>query len=629
MIGDQIKYKIENLENVSPLDLPQALVDIELYEQETAKEMMDRIHADFQKEDIVNNVVTPVFTTMIDGFLAHPRFKRIASKTGLSAQRVMRECKDFNYDGKIVSLMPDAFVEYENEKDYQELWGKENRSVYIRSVYENTSAMNRYKKSKVSENGAKKNLQDEYRMTKDTTPEKNNPDGRRKDPLNLHNTETDHIVPLHTVFNQLQNNSALSDGDIKRIANQDYNFAVTARMVNNPKRDMSNSEFIAEQDRLKAEGKPYVDLPPEVRANMIKMEHEAQKAINRSVNKTVVNNLLGKGQADRKERKAAMEEREKELGRKLTRAERASVDNELARKKAMDIHLGNATQAGKQSLMYAIGTAVMFVFKPLYYEIKDGIIAGFKEGVCANTYKEAFTIRFNRVKEYVWEQLKDLKKLLGSAMDMLKNFLSALIEGLIGMFVGIFKKIFKVLKEGVRVFIQACPILFGEQSKTMNASQKGDAILKLVAGSVVALCGIGIDVLLEKIPAIPEDLRGVMSVFLSGLTSVLVFYALDKADLFNVKEERRNHRIKELFDERINDIREATDNMNNKVAEVLRNQQLEIMKTTTKLNEAIALGNYTMAYDALIQQAHYLGVSLQYNSIEEIAINRRTLNWDL
>lgn len=629
MIDENLENKIENLGNVSPLDLPQALVDIELYEQETAKEMMDRIHADFQKEDIVNNVVTPVFTTMIDGVLAHPRFKRIASKTGLSAQRVMRECKDFNYDGKIVSLMPDAFVEYRNEKDYQELWGKDNRIVYIRSVYENTSAMNRYKKSKVSENGAKKNLQDEYRMTNDTTPEKNNPDGRRKDPLNLHNTETDHIVPLHTVFNQLQNNSALSDGDIKRIANQDYNFAVTARLVNNPKRDMSNSEFIAEQDKLKAEGKPYVELSPEVRANMIKMEQEAQKAINRSVNKTVVNNLLGKGQADRKERKAAMENREKELGRKLTPEERAIVDRELAQKKAMDIHMGNAAQAGKQSLMYAIGTAVLFVFKPLYYEIKDGIIAGFKEGVCADTYKEAFTIRFNRVKEYVWGQLKDLKKVLGSAMDMLKNFLSALIEGLIGMFVGIFKKIFKVLKEGVRVFIQAWPILFGEQSKAMTASQKGDAILKLVAGSVVALCGIGIDALLEKVPAIPEDLRGVMSVFLSGLTSVLVFYALDKADLFNVKEERRNQRIKELFDERINDIREATDNMNHKVTEVLRNQQLEIMKTTTKLNEAIALGNYNMAYDALIHQAHYLGVSLQYNSIDEIQRNRRTLNWDL
>ncbi len=629
MIDNQIKNKIENLGNVSPLDLPQALVDIELYEQETAKEMMDRIHADFQKEDIVNNVVTPVFTTMIDGVLAHPRFKRIASKTGLSAQRVMRECKDFNYDGKIVSLMPDAFVEYRNEKDYQELWKKDNRSVYIRSVYENTSAMNRYKKSKVSEKGAKKNLQDEYRMTNDTTPEKNNPDGRRKDPLNLHNTETDHIVPLHTVFNQLQNNSALSDGDIKRIANQDYNFAVTARMVNNPKRDMSNSEFIAEQDKLKAEGKPYVELSPEVRANMIKMEKEAQKAINRSVNKTVVNNLLGKGQADRKERKAAMENREKELGRKLTPKERATVDRELAQKKAMDIHMGNAAQAGKQSLMYAIGTAVLFVFKPLYYEIKDGIIAGFQEGVCANTYKEAFTIRFNRVKEYVWGQLKDLKKILGSAMDMLKNFLSALIEGLIGMFVGIFKKIFKVLKEGVRVFIQAWPILFGEQSKAMTASQKGDAILKLVAGSVVALCGIGIDVLLEKVPAIPEDLRGVMSVFLSGLTSVLVFYALDKADLFNVKKERRDQRIKEIFEERVKDIKEATNNLETSVLETIRKQKIEFGIIMNQMSYAISTNNPKALNEALIKHAQLLGIRLECISIGDIQNKRSTLKWDL
>lgn len=629
MTHSQINEEIEKLKNASPFDLPQALIEIELYEHETAQELLDKIHADFQKEDIIDNVVTPVFTTMIDGVLAHPRFKKIASKSGLNANRVMKECKDFNYDGKIISLMPDAFVEYRNEKDEQALWGSENRGEYIRSIYENTSAMNRYKKNKVSENGTTKNIKDEYRMTQDITPEKKNPDARRKDPLNLHNSETDHRVPLHTIFTQLQNNSALSDGDIKRIANQDYNFAVTARMVNNAKRDMSNTEFIAKQDELKEKGEPYIELSQEVRDNMIKMERDAQNAINKSVNKTVINNLLGKGQADRKERKAAMEQKEQELGRKLTSKERASVDNELARKKAMDIHLGNATKAGKQSLMYAIGTAVLFVFKPLYYELKDGIIEGFKEGVCANNYKEAFTIRFNRVKDYVWSQLKDLKNILGSAMDFLKDFLSALIEGLIGMFVGILKKIFKVLKEGVKVFVQAWPVLFGEQSKTMTTSQKGDAILKLLAGSVVALCGIGIDMLLEKVPTIPEDLRGVMSVILSGLASVLLFYALDKADLFNVKEEKRKSRIKELFDERINDIREKTNNMSDAVAEVIKKQQLEFMKSMSCLNDAVALGNYTLAYDALVQQAKILGVSLPYNSIEEIHIRRNTLNWDM
>ena len=621
--------KIKKLENVSPLDLPQALIEIELYEQQTAQELMDEIHNEFQKEDIIDNVVTPVFTMIIDGLLAHPKFKGVASKSGLSANRVMRECKDFNYDGKIVKLMPDAFVEYKNEKDFQTLWGKENRSEYIRSVYENTSAMNRYKKSKVEEAGGKKNITDEYRMTQDTTPEKNNPDGRRNDPLNLHNSETDHIEPLHTIFTQLQNNSGLSDGDIKRIANQEYNFAVTARLVNNPKRDMSNSEFIAKQDELKSQGKPYVELSPEVRANMIQMERDAQKAINKSVNNTVIKNLIGKGQADRKERKAAMEKKEAELGRKLTCEERAAVDKSLAQKKAKEIHLGNVKQAGKQSLMYVMGTAVLFVFKPLYYEIKDGIINGFKDGVCAETYKEAFSIRFTRIKEYVWGQLKNLKSMFGSAMDMLKNFLSALIEGLIRMFVGIFKKIFKVLKEGAKIFIQAWPVLFGEQSKRMSASEKGDAILKLVAGSLMGLCGIGIDMLLEKVPAIPEDFRSILSVILSGLTSILLFYALDKADIFNIKEERRNARIKELFDERIKDIREATGSMSNAMLETIKKQKIEFMDIMNQLSNAITINDSNATNDMLLRLTSFLNISLGYENIREFNQVRGQLNWNL
>ena len=247
----------------------------------------------------------------------------------------------------------------------------------------------------------------------------------------------------------------------------------------------------------------------------------------------------------------------------------------------------------------------------------------------AKTFKEACSIRFNRIKDYVWEQLKDLKHMLGSAMDMLKNFLSALIEGLIGMFVGIFKKIFKVLKEGVKVFVQAWPVLFGEQSKSMSAAEKGDAILKLIAGSLVGLCGIGIDILLEKVPAIPEDFRSILSVILSGLTSILLFYALDKADLFNVKEERRNARIKELFDERINDIREATQNMSTKVAEIIKAQKLGLLESTNCLNEAVASGNYGLAFDALVKQSHILGISLPLNTIDDIHKNRNNLNWQM
>ena len=58
-------------------------------------------------------------------------------------------------------------------------------------------------------------------LEKITLLQKSNPDLRRNDQKNLYNAETDHIVPLKQIFNQLQNNMGLSDGDIKRIANSE------------------------------------------------------------------------------------------------------------------------------------------------------------------------------------------------------------------------------------------------------------------------------------------------------------------------------------------------------------------------------------------------------------------------
>lgn len=94
------------------------------------------------------------------------------------------------------------------------------------------------------------------------------------------------------------------------------------------------------------------------------MEKEAQARLNDSINDTVLNNLTGKGKADRVDRKAAMDAKEKELGRKLTKDERENVDRELAHKKAANIHKENAANAGKQSLMYMAGNVVLLILKP-------------------------------------------------------------------------------------------------------------------------------------------------------------------------------------------------------------------------------------------------------------------------
>ena len=621
--------QINRIKTASPLGLPQVLIDMELYDKQRAKDLFNEVNEKFDRESMETNVIMPVFTTITDAILDLKCFRGLTKKLGLTSNRVIGECRDFNYDGKISMLLPDSFAENRNQQEIQREWAQDKRSEYIRSQYENVSAMGRYKKSKVEENGSRKNMTDEYTKEQNITAKKDNPDHRRNDPKNEYNAETDHVVPLKQVFDKVQTNAGLSDGDIKDIANQDYNFAVTGRRINNPKRDMSNSEYIKKQDELKAEGKPYVELSPEVRANMIRMEKEAQKQIDKSINATVLKNLAGQGKADRAERKAAMEKRQQELGRKLTEAERKQVDAGLARQKTAKIHMGNAKAAGNQSLMYAMGSVVLMILKPLYYEVRDGFVNGFKEGVNAKTYKEAFKIRFARVKNYISSQICNLKNLLGNMMDMLKNFISAIVEGLIGMFVGIFKKIFRLLKEGVKIFMEAWPVLFGKESKNKTAAQKGDAIVKILGGSAVALCGIGIDMLLEKLSFIPEWLRGAVSTLLTGLASALMFYALDKADLFNVKADQRNKRIDEIFDERINDIKEKTRNFEEAATETLKEQVIQFNSLMSGLKSNLTKGEMLAVDNELLGLSRYLGFEVGYANLEDFNKKRNDLNWDL
>ena len=194
-------------------------------------------------------------------------------------------------------------------------------------------------------------------------------------------------------------------------------------------------------------------------------------------------------------------------------------------------------------------------------------------------------------------------------MDALKCAVSALIEGLIGMFVGIFKKIFRLLKEGVKVFIEAWPVLFGKESKNKTAAQKGDAIIKILGGSAVALCGIGIDWLLDNYASmLPEWSRGAISTLITGLASALTFYALDRADLFNVKADKRNQRIDEIFQERINDIEESTNCFEKVATETLRRQTIEFNSIMNDIRSNYANEDIKSVNRGLLALSHFLGI---------------------
>ena len=157
---------------------------------------------------------------------------------------------------------------------------------------------------------------------------------------------------------------------------------------------------------------------------------------------------------------------------------------------------------------------------------------------------EALKIRFGRVKHHV---LTHAKGFLGDNIwEFVKGFVSSLIEGIVSLFVGVFKQILKVIKEGIKIFVQSAKVLFGEGSKEMTPAQKGDAIIKIIGGSVLAISGVAVESLLNKI-GIGEPWSVVLATMISGIASALFMYVLDKADIFSTKAENRRDRIIEIL----------------------------------------------------------------------------------
>jgi hypothetical protein len=256
----------------------------------------------------------------------------------------------------------------------------------------------------------------------------------------------------------------------------------------------------------------------------------------------------------------------------------------------------------------------MYLIKPLYYEISDIIRNGLQEGVGADSAVSAFKIRFGRVQKYIFDNA--ISFLGENLLEFLKGFISSLVEGIINLFVGIFKQIFKLVKEGVRIFVQAGKVLFGKESDQMSSSEKGDAIIKILGGSVIAICGIGIEALLNKI-GIGEPWSVVLSTMLSGIASAIFMLILDKVDLFSVKSEKRYKRIEEIFEERIKDIHEATNTFDTAAIEVMREQKLRFSTIKNTISAGINSNDIDIINSGLFSLAAFLKTDLPYCNLDD------------
>lgn len=629
-MDEERKKAIEELEYASPLEISRLLQEMELYDEKTSQEVLDEVHEKFDSaEHLEDEVLKPVFMSVIDGLLEATSGGRAARKKGLTASRVVEECTSFSYDDlEDNHTNVNGYTEYKNinhdEIEYQvqlEKWKKDgkngdrpqyNGSVnsnstqeYVRSNLEDSSAMNDYKEKQ--RHGEKK-IKDEYTGKDNLYVSQNNMPDNYNDETHRKQAQPDHIVPLKQLHEQYKHNYALDDSDLKRIANSESNLAITSAEINQVKRDMTNKQYIEWMDE---HGKP---LDENTKKIMLQKQKEATKSIESDVNKTVAKNLVGKGQVDEKAMKNAVNEFKENNGQAPTEEQRNQIEQNLIKKKTNEIRGTAVKNAAGQAKDYAVGNLILFIVKPIYYEISDIFKNGLKEGVGADSGTQALGIRFTRVKKYV---MTHAKAFFGdSILDFVKGFVSSLIEGIISLFVGMLKQVLKILKEGVKIIVGSVQILFGKNAKAMSPAQKGDAIIKLIGGSVIAISGVALESLLNKI-GIGEPWSVVLSTMLSGIASALFMYILNKADLFSTKAEKRYERVKEIFDERIKDVQEATELFDRVALETMKEQRLQFESIQEEINTGLESNDIDSINTWLYKLADFMKVDLPYSNTKE------------
>ncbi|KII76345.1 hypothetical protein [Vibrio renipiscarius] len=460
----------------------------------------------------VDTILEPVFLSLFDGTM---RAFKIGTKQGITASRLYNECRMFDYDKPPSSSMLDSYTEHLNERDNIQNFAKQSEyksgtmtrngeSIAIRDTGKNgkmTAARDAHFGSELTTKAADAYGGDQaiYQYKRQA----------KSEGLGSQHGEVDHVVPCAEICKNLKQNKALNIDDIKEIVNIDQNLALTSKENNAGK---TFGKYAKNREELQQEiDQGYVEdskgqhalseEKKQIRKNMVERMDESQAKLDKATNKKALNNI--------------------------------ATDRRVQKTLANDAKNAAANQS--------IGDVILFMIKPLYFELHDCFVNGIERGVNCSTFKSALTTRLGRMKKHVLLQAGDTLK--GGVFNFFKNFLSMLLEGIVNCFVGIFKQVARMVKEGFKILLQIAPVL---KDANKTPAEKGDAILKLIATSASIFASIGIEAWLNSL-GLGEPWSIIVASILSAVVTALTLFLLDKMDLFGINKELKAQRVDEVL----------------------------------------------------------------------------------
>ncbi|TKB52751.1 hypothetical protein [Ferrimonas aestuarii] len=566
----------KQLTGVSPLKLSRRLIDIELYERQSSMVVMDKIYEDFaNKNDLVESLVVPCLSTMIGSSLDFFKKRGMPVPEGETAHSIINEVRSVDYSkgaaGYYRTMESKALFDKLNiSEDYRGEY-KNNRSQY-----EDTARMDAYKESNSDRFGRSKNeLNDkmELAQTKHYADRK----VKEGDKQRLHTAETDHVVSLEKVHSENKWNLLLDKQDMVDIMNDDVNYVLVNGCLNAAKGgSRSFGDIVNEKQALRSEIES---------GNATKKQQDRLAFLEKRLPK-------------------AQEQRALEVDKNS----REGVDK-LIRDKTLEkgVHLGGEMLGDAKNKVQS--AAVTAFFKALAFELFDCFKNGLTSGFSPETSDgAAIGARLKRVATVAIERFKQASK--GQFFAKLEELIKMLLKMVIKMVQGMLKNILKIIVEGWSAIVGAIKILT-TPSEQMSAAQKGDAIVKLLATTTATIATY----YFVNLPPPLDEYDDLILPVISGLLSTLVVWGLDKLDLFSAKAEARAERVKDIFAERVKQIKANTDAYESASLERLAQDKLRFAEINTRM--ATAIQNKQPVNDSIYDLAQFFDVDLQLTSTDD------------
>lgn len=541
---------IEDLAIISPLALPQKLVDYEFYDMQSSLTILDKIVEEFEDGAGAKSALMGcIGLALCDGVV---RSWSSAKKYGITASKLHKEIDSFSYSNNIEA-------EGKEDENIAECSTRmpDDEKKYKREKVVSQNALNKCVDDAIK---SSKTVEDGYCFKEKPIKDKNTDKWRSRNEMDV-----DHKVSAKNVFNQVNlfayapTDDATKKKMMRDVANTRENLITTDAGLNRSKGDDHNVNYVINN---------WNKLPPKTRKAMLIEGTRGQAEVAGKM-------AFGLSSGDITNHK--------------------SIENVAAKMKNSGAHV---------ALNEQLGNIISTVLAPIWFEIKDIT----SNGICHDTGTEnatsAIGIRLGRVLDYVMSRLPSMLK---SFFNDLGNMLIDLIKSIVASF---FKKALYVIKEGFGLLLQAFKIL-AKPSEIMSTAEKGDAILKLIGSLLPAfLIEVGLYTFLTGTLALSPTVADIVAGVVSALAAALLAYSLDRMDLFSVKSEKRLARVREIFDARIHNIKESTRSFDMGVSETLKVQRIQFETLRNNINSSLDQKDMNALNAAIDGIANFLKIDL-------------------